>query len=322
MNIDECELLNGVHARMWAYCNKRVRRLLIPLISSKEPMSMGELSEIYGLGADELPNMLSKLMSTGLLAEVGAEYRSINPKTGESSFYVRLQCPHCKSFDLIREELVEHKTCGFIGKRSEYGKKGDRLVCPSCGNPVKGDELLIVGSWYMCKSCGQTFPKPNVILIGTESGMEVKVDELTPVRAPSYALAEMIAEEAKLMVSAFDALEAKLESHDYKPLDDNTVRGASGAEHEFCMVAKRGNVTMAVDIAVLCGEQGLGEALRALTKAYDASFSKIEVVLLAVPEPPPPVIQMLSGSSATSGRFHFLYAGSIAELPQKLDEVL
>ncbi len=321
MSIDECELLNGVHARMWAYCSRRTRRLLTPLISSKEPISVGGLSEASELGVDELPDLLSRLLSTGLLTEVGAEYRSINPKTGESVFYVKLQCPHCGSFDLVREELVEHRTCGFIGKRSEYKREGGRLICPNCGNPLRRGELLVVGSWYTCKSCNQTFPKPNVILVGTESGMEVKADELNPVRAPSYELSE-VGEEARLMVGTFDSLEAVLESHDYKLRDDNKVRGASGAEHEFCMVAERGDVTMAVDIAVLCGEQGLGEALRALTKAYDASFSKVRVVLLAIPEPPPPVIQMLSGDSATSGRFHFLYAKSVGELPQKLEEVL
>src|SRR3989338_4376000 len=78
----------------------------------------------------------------------------------------RLYCSQCYSSDISRLLLIEHKICGYIAEKHNYGEEDiDKITrCPSCKKKIlnRKDEIRLPGMWYHCNSCDFKFD--NVII--------------------------------------------------------------------------------------------------------------------------------------------------------------
>ncbi len=289
------------------YCDPAVRSVLRALLDSGSPLTSAQLSRIAGGG--DLPGALK-----GILRVSGVSYRALDPVTGDFEFLAKLSCPFCGSQDLRRDELVEHTGCGYVGRLSEFGPPGGPLRCPRCGSPVDRSSLKSIGFWYQCNSCRQSFPRPNLSLVGIRSGKEVQPDGLVPVKETSYELAEEARGPLRQLLDLLDALERAASSAGYRASGPSKVKGRSGIEHEFCMSLEGRGGRMLVDLAI-CGDSSA--IMRHLTKAFDAS-SESSVFLLVSPEVQDVALRALMSAALPGIRVSVIMANDPSELPALL----
>jgi len=311
----DCGAVQQLGESIFKYCDPRVRSALRTMLKSQAPLTARQLAERSGLGAADVEWVLGQL--SGVLRVSGIAYRAIASSTGDSEFYARLSCPFCGSQDLEREELVEHTDCGYVGRLSDFGKEGS-MRCPRCGASVAAGSLRAIGFWYQCNSCHQTFPRPNLSLVGASSGREVSPEQLEPVKDVSYEVPEELRPALSGLMELLDELEASASSRGYRSMGPFRIRGKSGVEHEFCSELDGNGSKILVDVA-LCGDPS--RTIRYVTKAFDAS-SEFPVVLLVAPEVEDATLKILMAAALPGLKVRIATAKDPAELPSILGRTL
>ncbi|BBE41959.1 hypothetical protein NAS2_0570 [Conexivisphaera calida] len=286
------------------------------MLGSGSPLTALQIAEISGMGsADEVLEKLS-----GILRISGTTYRAVASFTGDSEFLARLSCPFCGSQDLSRDELVEHIACGYVGRLSEFRAEDGSTRCPRCKAKVDSESrsLRSIGFWYMCNSCHQTFPRPNLSLVGVKSGVEISPEQLVPVKEISYDVPEELRGALSGLLDLLDRLDESASSKGYRSMGPFRLKGKSGVEHEFCSSLDGNGSRVLVDLA-LCGDSS--RVLRQVTKAFDAS-TELPVVLLVAPDVNDPALKMLIAAALPNLRVRVLTSNDPAALPDLLAKAL
>ncbi|MFP3285212.1 MAG: hypothetical protein RXP89_04215 [Nitrososphaeria archaeon] len=310
----DCAEVQRLGESLAPYCDPGIRAVLAELLKAKSPLTARQIAERSGVGAVE--EALSRL--SGVVRVAGTSYGTVARSTGDTRFYVKLSCPFCGSQDLEREELVEHTGCGYVGRLSDFRTKDGSLRCPRCGSPVDGSSLRSIGFWYECNSCHQTFPRPNISLIGADSGSEVSPEQLEPVKEVSYALSEEAAPAVRELLGLLGRLEGVASSRGYAVSWRFRLTGKSGVLHEFCMGLDGGGSRVLVDL-VICGDPP--RVLRSVTKAFDAS-AELPVILLIAPEVEDAALRVLMSAAITGLRARIITSGDPSDLPALLERAL
>jgi predicted Zn-ribbon and HTH transcriptional regulator len=296
------------------YCDPRVRAALRTLLGSGSPLTARQIAEKSGLGS--IDDVMEKL--SGILKISGITYRAVASSTGDSEFLARLSCPFCGSQDLRRDELVEHTACGYVGRLSEFKSGDGSMHCPRCKAAVDQGSLRSIGFWYQCNNCHQTFPRPNLSLVGVKSGKEISPEQLEPVKDVSYAVSEEVKGALSRLLELLDELEGSASSKGYRSTGPFRLRGKSGVEHEFCSGLDGGGSRILMDL-VLCSDSS--KILRHVTKAFDAS-SELPVVLLVAPDVNDPALKMLIAAALPELRVRVVTSNDPAQLPELLARAL
>jgi len=92
--------------------------------------------------SEENMEFLEKLSSNtiGILEREIYERLIVCPQHPEDlSVSVRMYCPDCSSMDIRKLHLIEHKVCGYIAEKKEYGvvSVSDIKTCPNCKRPLR-----------------------------------------------------------------------------------------------------------------------------------------------------------------------------------------
>ncbi|MGC9177674.1 MAG: hypothetical protein ACP5G6_04560 [Conexivisphaera sp.] len=296
------------------YCDPRVRAALRTLMGSGSPLTALQIAEKSGLGS--IDDVMEKL--SGILKISGTTYRAVASSTGDSEFLARLSCPFCGSQDLRRDELVEHTACGYVGRLSEFKSGDGSMHCPRCKTAVDQGSLRSIGFWYICNNCHQTFPRPNLSLVGVKSGKEISPEQLVPVKEVSYDVPEELRGALSELLDLLDRLDASVSSKGYRPTGPFRLKGKSGVEHEFCFGLDGNGSRVLVDLA-LCGDSS--KVLRQVTKAFDAS-TELPVVLLVAPDVNDPALKMLIAAALPGLRVRVITTNDPSTLPDLLTGAL
>ncbi|MGC9116310.1 MAG: hypothetical protein ACP5ID_01640 [Conexivisphaera sp.] len=295
------------------YCDPAVRSILRTLLGGSA-LTARQISEKSGVkNAEDLLAQLSSVLRVS-----GVAYRAVAPRTGDSEFYARLSCPFCGSQDLRREELVEHTGCGYVGRLSDFRGKDGSMRCPRCGSPVDAQSLRSIGFWYQCNSCHQTFPRPNLSLVGAASGKEISPEELEPVKEVSYSVSEELEPVISGLLELIEELASAASSKGYAFGEPFRLRGKSGVEHVFCSSLDGNGSRVLLDL-VLCGDSP--RVLRYVTKAFDAS-SEFPVILMMAPEVEDAALKMLMSAALSGLRVKVLATHDPSDLPALLARAL
>ncbi|ABL78208.1 TackOD1 domain-containing metal-binding protein [Thermofilum pendens] len=110
-----------------------------------------------------LDTLLEEGVKRGFLKAFPADKLVFCPKCGGFSFKVRYACPNCGSFDVERNTLFSHVTCGFIGVLEEAPRTvTGKVQCPKCKRELvrEGDDWVKLSSTWRCRSCGTSFSYP------------------------------------------------------------------------------------------------------------------------------------------------------------------
>jgi len=157
---------------------------------------------------------------------------------------VRLYCPKCNSMNIEKMHLLEHKICGCISERRNFGHEDDELTlkCPSCKKIIKNSkkELRIPAMWYTCVTCREKFDNVKLRMRCRAYNHDVETNLLRTVTIFCYRLKSFnlrTDSDAYLILN----LRQILTEHGFTSEDNCSTRGKSKHFHNVDLVGKDSN---------------------------------------------------------------------------------
>jgi hypothetical protein len=277
----EDRILNGL-------LEKGIREIKPKRIDRKITYSnLDELAK--DLSEKDRKKVLKSLAVKGYLKEKDFDAALICPNCGSSDVFTRYNCPSCQSINIMKVQLVEHSKCGFIGNLSEF-EKDDQLICPKCsiliGDLVtatskqqdKTTALKIIGSSYACNKC--KFDKPLTSHICQDCSAPFSYKEAYYERLPAYELTEKVDNLApnNLVMDTLRQLEKIIQDKGYMVELNAKIKGRSGFEQTFDLIANKGDETILLDVSSWGNQNDL---IALLGKKMDIDSSSVILVDLA-----------------------------------------
>ncbi len=297
---------------------KQIRRQLIKMAESKPDLMTRLRSETYRAEpVQALLNVFLKLGESGLKPAIeggGIIYNQAEESLGKNPRYVTdyleylaetdivrrrfedkvLACPKCDYFsetivhykcqkcasrDIEMIKLLEHLACGTVHEKSRY-LKGERSVCPKCGVDVDLNALKIVGLTFKCNSCDDTFGEPLEFIYCKNCGGEFSMREAEFSNAYGYAYNPKLKDEIITAIYT-SMLASTLREEKFELAETSVLEGKAKQPLNFTIVAKRGNLNLAIDL--IHSEKGvrLNETLPSIAKFDDVKYAR--AVIVAIP---------------------------------------
>ena len=157
---------------------------------------------------------------------------------------VRLYCPKCNSMNIEKMHLLEHKICGCISERRNFGGEDDESImkCPSCKKIIKNSktELRIPAMWYTCIECKEKFDDIKMRMHCRLYNHDIETNMLRTVSIPGYKLKNL-----KLRTDSHSSIILDLRQifseYGFTSEDDCSARGKSKHFHNVDLVGKDSN---------------------------------------------------------------------------------
>jgi hypothetical protein len=224
----------------------------------------GGLEEIIKeLGGVETRKLLKSLASKGYLEEKNYDSVVTCPNCESVNILSKYSCPHCESISIYKVQLLEHPICGYIGNRSDFETAGE-LLCPKCKTRLgsfatarsknqedKSKIIRVIGSSYLCEKCGSKFEKPRIAHVCEQCSTTFTYREANYDRFPAYELTEKTNSlaPAGLETDKLRQIEKQLTEKGYTVELNAKIRGKSGVDQHFSIVARRDGKTLLLDIS-------------------------------------------------------------------------
>ena len=160
---------------------------------------------------------------------------------------LRLYCPKCKSFDIIRMNLVEHRLCGFIATKEVF--ENNKFVCPSCKAQIRdpAKDVSFPGMWYECKACKGKFDSPTTMLRCRHHNHDFTINESKKIDVYLYKLNKEAEKEFYDNYILVAPLRKLLEPAGFKVEAAISVKGKSGVSHKTTLYAHTNDVNIMID---------------------------------------------------------------------------
>ena len=195
-------------------------------------------------------------------------------------------CPKCSSGNIIRGRVLEHEVCKYVGTEDEFFLKG-RLLCPKCNQPLHtlDTDYRSLGVLYKCRDCQEIFNQPTIKWRCLKCSSITAGDKITEVDAYSYSLNEEKRNWLEFELKPMPKLIEFIQSHGYEIKENARVKGRSGAEHAFDLLATKDDGIMvhniAIGIEISAQPIGLSKVFGFDNRAYDTGLH--DKVLIAIP---------------------------------------
>ena len=204
---------------------------------------------------EENMEYLEKLSSStiGILEREVYERLIVCPQHPEDlSVSVRMYCPGCSSMDIRKLQLIEHKVCGYIAEKNEYGvvSVSDVKTCPNCKRPIKDfkKEIRMPGQWNKCYSCNKKFDNAKIKLRCRRFNHDFELTDIESIIVARYKIKTDAGENVGVL-TLLPQLKKVLTSLGFTVEELSTVKGKSGVSHQTNIFAHNNeNKTIAVFI--------------------------------------------------------------------------
>ncbi|RPJ62829.1 MAG: hypothetical protein EHM12_03725, partial [Dehalococcoidia bacterium] len=205
-------------------------------------------------------------------------------------------CPRDDSANLVKGQLVEHFSCGFVGLDKDF-KQDARYVCPKCRKDLRliGTDYRNIGMHYRCGDCGEVFTTPVIKWRNLKTRREWNADELREMEVYSYRFSPDKKGWLEFQLKPKTQLVDFLRLQGYQVQELAQLTGKSGAVHTFDILAIRDDILTKINlgIGILVANTGEPEVkLEALfkfdTRAYDIGINY--KVVIAIPKLGPEAI--------------------------------
>ncbi|WP_309493022.1 hypothetical protein [Candidatus Hecatella orcuttiae] len=301
------------------------RKLLVELLSGKYPelrpvfdpvkgCRYPEVEEVLG-DSEEVSSLLEKLTAEGLLARKLFGKHPTCPHCHSPNVGTLALCPRCKSYDIEKKILLEHFKCGHIDTEDRYRTEG-KLVCPKCKTPLDpaGKDSRKVGIWFVCHACKRKFDEPYSPHQCRSCGRQFTIRDAELKECYSYTLGGTA--EVRKVVGVISSVRSFLESSNYKVESPGIVKGSSGVDHRFDILAVRGeNEKLVVEIVQEKETVGEQPIITMFAKVYD--LGRISSVLIALPR-----LSHTASQLAAMYKITVIEAGDSEEAVTKLKTIL
>lgn len=222
------------------------------------------------VGWDKVLRLLSSLTEKGFLASEDVEHAIFCPSCESPHVYSKYTCPRCNSSHVNHVTLMQHPHCGYHGEKGTF-IKGKRLICPKCNTDLgprngrpPGDgskqDYRVLGSTFDCEKCDYRFDKPNIVHFCPHCG--APFDYRTAIIRKLYSF-KLSPETIELqrhepeVAKVLKAVAAVMHGRGFGVEQDVDVRGLSGSDHSFSLVATKGTVRTVVDVSTFGSQNDL-----------------------------------------------------------------
>ena len=260
---------------------------LIPILDSSGKPVYPEAIEAVGGDKIKAKTLVANLVEAGILEKRFLERWVSCPSCSSMNVGILYRCPNCSSFDIYRRRLYEHVACGTLDSL-EHFKKGNLLVCPKCGKPLKENspEFKEVGSWFECQDCNTRFDEPGPMHKCRTCGLKFLIGdiELIPIYALTLSDEARIEYEKNFML--LTPIKARLEKLGYKVEMPGNLIGSSGATHKFDLIASKSNKINTMETVVIdavTSQNELDETPVAAMFAKTFDVKPKEAILIIIP---------------------------------------
>ncbi len=230
---------------------------------------------------------LNKLSREGTLEKKLHDKTISCPNCGSANVSFRYCCPFCKSFDIQKSSLIEHVKCGYMDIEANF-RDDDKYVCPKCHTELKKIDVDYrkAGVWCACNDCKKNFDIPvpehfcrNCGTVSTFEGAVIK-------DVYSYTVKDSMKETAAVNWFLVAPIRDFLMAEGLTVESPAFLKGKSGTNHSFDIVAYKGNVRhKAIVIDVAKSAEGIVSeqpVIALFAKIFDVSPDK--AYLIAVPQ--------------------------------------
>ena len=278
------------------YRDRNVQMLLSKFLSGEietlEPVYDSDVGYRYPIveaivGEEaQVASFLNKLQTAGILEKELYDKIVFCPKCGSASVSTRYCCPFCKSFDIQKSALVEHIKCGYMDTEDKF-RKGETYVCPKCNEELKQIDVDYqkAGIWCACRNCKKSFDTPVTMHFCRNCGETYTFEDAVIRDVYAYSLKENVTAESSINLFLVSAIREFLMKEKMTVESPGLLRGKSGANHSFDIVAYPPDKSRAivVDLAMSTGPVVSEQPVIALfAKIFDVSPDKS--YLIAIPK--------------------------------------
>ncbi|MEM3442525.1 MAG: hypothetical protein QXM86_01515 [Candidatus Bathyarchaeia archaeon] len=289
-------LKSGKVERLELYKDRNTQVFLSKFLSNEikelEPVYDPQIGYHYPIveaivgDAEAAEEFLNKLFAAGVLERKLYDKVIYCPKCESPNVSVRYQCPYCKSFNIKRSALIEHVKCGYMDAEEKF-VKGNRLICPKCQGELKKLDVDYrkAGMWCTCNDCGKSFDIPNVAHFCRSCHTNFVFEDAVIRDVYAYSLREEAKEEVAVGWVIIAPIRDFLVENGFKVESPAFLKGKSGANHMFDIVAYAGDSkkAMVMDVAVSTGDAISEQPVIALfAKMFDVAPEK--AYLVAIPQ--------------------------------------
>jgi len=194
-------------------------------------------------------DFLNKLYGAGILERRLYDKSIYCPKCGSANISVHYCCPYCKSFNIQKSSLIEHVKCGYMDVEENF-RKGNKLVCPKCHEELRKLDVDYrqAGIWCACKDCGKNFDIPITAHFCRDCHTNSTFEDAVIKDVYAYNLKEEVREEAAVGWVVIAPIREFLQEKGFEVESPAFLKGKSGANHMFDIVAYKGDVARKVTV--------------------------------------------------------------------------
>jgi len=230
--------------------------------------------------------LLNKLYEAGILERKLYDKIIFCPKCNSTSISIHYCCPYCKSFDIQKSSLIEHVKCGYMDVEENF-HKGGKLVCQKCHDELRKLDIDYrrAGIWCTCKDCHKSFDIPVAALFCRDCHGNFTFEDVLIKDVYSYSMKEEAKEEAALGWVLITPIREFLAENGFEVEAPSFLKGKSGANHMFDVVARKGDGAKKVTVIDLATstESAVSEqpVIALFAKIFDVSPGN--AYLIAIP---------------------------------------
>jgi hypothetical protein len=237
--------------------------------------------------ASQVEPFLNKLHAAGVLEKKLYDKIIFCPKCSSADVSTRYCCPFCKSFNIQKSSLIEHVKCGYMDIEENF-LEGDKYVCPKCHETMTKIDVDYkkAGIWCTCEDCSKSFDIPVPAHFCRNCHTNSTFEEALIKDVYSYTLTENVKAESFLNWFLVAAIREFLMKGGLTVEGPALIKGKSGANHSFDIVAYRGDdpqKVIVVDLAMSTENVVSEQPVIALfAKIFDVSPER--AYLIAIPK--------------------------------------
>jgi len=259
---------------------------LEPVYNSDVGYNYPVVQEIIGDSA-QAGDFLNKLYEAEVLERELYDKIILCPKCCSAKVSTRYCCPFCKSFDIQKSSLIEHVKCGYMDLEEKF-YEDDKYFCPKCKEELKRADVdyIKAGIWCACRECRKSFDVPVPTHFCRNCCETSTFEEVIIKDVYAYKLRENVTAESSENLFLVSAIREFLMKHKLKVESPGLLKGKSGANHSFDIVAyetDKSHKAIVIDLAMSTGTIVSEQPVIALfAKIFDVSPKKS--YLIAIPK--------------------------------------
>ena len=152
----------------------------------KEGYSYPAVEGILDASDEETISILETLANNDILIKQQYEKFYVDPE-GKFQLVPVEHCPRDDSSNLVKGQLVEHFSCGYVGLDRDF-RQESKYICPKCRKELRliGTDYRNIGIHYRCQDDGEIFTTPVIKWRNLKTRKEWTLEELRDIEVYSY----------------------------------------------------------------------------------------------------------------------------------------